>query len=78
MVEWQSAKDEDDDSPIATLQRRNRELEESLQKRLNESPQFQSLQKILRSKNEELQELRERLRRYEPDRSMGGELDEDI
>lgn len=73
-----SAKDEDDDSLVATLQRANHELEEALQKRLNESPQFQSLQKILRGKNEELQELRERLRRYEPDRGAGDDIDEDI
>jgi hypothetical protein len=44
-----------------------KDLEEENTRRLNESKQFQTLRKLMASKNEEIRDLRRRLARYEPD-----------
>lgn len=51
---------------LASLQSRLDEESEQSQKKLSESRQFMQLKKMLSSKTEQVQELRRRLRRYEP------------
>lgn len=42
------------------------QLKAEQEKRLNESKQFQSLKKLIQTKNEQIKELRGRLEKYEP------------
>ena len=42
------------------------QLKQEQEKRLNESKQFQSLKKLIQTKNDQLKELRARLEKYEP------------
>ncbi|XP_068741754.1 leucine zipper transcription factor-like protein 1 isoform X3 [Montipora capricornis] len=52
---------------ILKLQHDLEEAEKDLAKKFNETTQYRNMKQMLTSKNEQLKDLRSRLRKYEPD-----------